>query len=468
VDGFRLDPDVKNLKRLVTNDYGNLVKADETKTKWSDGYYPDSYAPVLVGVDSKIAVGVAFLYPYLEYQHSTYNELYQDVSGGAQNGTYRFRFRLFREEGYPGTEQPLKMIPPNQTWSYTVTVRLSKPRNWITTLHAYRDYFQNLYHDANGEAKPKDLRPIRGKTLADSNYFSNNPRGYSPILHIHDRGWYEFVTSFINESKELGYARTMLWQPSGLYRNVVNNYPSQFMDFDTLQEETADAFFDFPQNQIELGFWAGRSAQVPDRQYCNQNDPAQCQWDPPGIHNADYHNPDDMAFLHHQLELARDRWASLIGLDMFGRMKTSDRYYWVKEMRQFMPNVTFAHEGSGPDMTAGMFANFYNENINGRPPLEAPDMLSNYLNPGSEIWAYYWSSEQIDYQKVQNLTHWGYTVLLSGSIVGRTDVTHLDLTPVACLDGLDNDNDGLIDFPKDPGCKSEMDNTESLTAVTLF
>ena len=30
-----------------------------------------------------------------------------------------------------------------------------------------------------------------------------------------------------------------------------------------------------------------------------------------------------------------------------------------------------------------------------------------------------------------------------------------------CNDGMDNDGDGLIDFPEDPGCSSAEDDTEA-------
>ena len=32
--------------------------------------------------------------------------------------------------------------------------------------------------------------------------------------------------------------------------------------------------------------------------------------------------------------------------------------------------------------------------------------------------------------------------------------------PPSCADGLDNDEDGDVDFPKDPGCAFANDNTE--------
>ncbi|MBU1131836.1 hypothetical protein KKC32_01100 [Patescibacteria group bacterium] len=43
------------------------------------------------------------------------------------------------------------------------------------------------------------------------------------------------------------------------------------------------------------------------------------------------------------------------------------------------------------------------------------------------------------------------------------------LCPVCseCSDGIDNDNNGKIDFPADPGCDSESDNSESTPAIVL-
>jgi hypothetical protein len=35
-----------------------------------------------------------------------------------------------------------------------------------------------------------------------------------------------------------------------------------------------------------------------------------------------------------------------------------------------------------------------------------------------------------------------------------------DVYPPACRDGRDNDKDGLVDYPADPGCKSQDDPTE--------
>jgi hypothetical protein len=45
----------------------------------------------------------------------------------------------------------------------------------------------------------------------------------------------------------------------------------------------------------------------------------------------------------------------------------------------------------------------------------------------------------------------------------REDLWHDETCPVTyeCSDGIDNDNDGLTDYPSDPGCTSAQDDTES-------
>ena len=65
----------------------------------------------------------------------------------------------------------------------------------------------------------------------------------------------------------------------------------------------------------------------------------------------------------------------------------------------------------------------------------------------------------------------GETVVSCGVDCGLPPGFHLTLTD--CLDGLDNDGDGLPDYPQDPGCKtptdgSELDLAEILENVTNF
>jgi len=58
-------------------------------------------------------------------------------------------------------------------------------------------------------------------------------------------------------------------------------------------------------------------------------------------------------------------------------------------------------------------------------------------------------------------------VLMSAAVFGCSDPSNADDAPEApCSDGEDNDADGLVDFPDDPGCISASDDTEdSLTSA---
>ena len=58
-------------------------------------------------------------------------------------------------------------------------------------------------------------------------------------------------------------------------------------------------------------------------------------------------------------------------------------------------------------------------------------------------------------------------VLMSAAVFGCSDPGNADDAPDApCSDGMDNDSDGLTDFPDDLGCVSETDDTEdSLTSA---
>lgn len=44
---------------------------------------------------------------------------------------------------------------------------------------------------------------------------------------------------------------------------------------------------------------------------------------------------------------------------------------------------------------------------------------------------------------------------------GRSGSDDDNAAPAACADGRDNDADGLVDFPADPGCGSAADNDET-------
>jgi hypothetical protein len=50
--------------------------------------------------------------------------------------------------------------------------------------------------------------------------------------------------------------------------------------------------------------------------------------------------------------------------------------------------------------------------------------------------------------------------LNGGSGPSDSPTNKKEVNPPACRDGRDNDKDGLVDYPADPGCKSQDDPTE--------
>ncbi|MDF1563569.1 MAG: MopE-related protein [Deltaproteobacteria bacterium] len=67
---------------------------------------------------------------------------------------------------------------------------------------------------------------------------------------------------------------------------------------------------------------------------------------------------------------------------------------------------------------------------------------------------------QVDYARSTNPDQ-GRMVILSNDAAGEQKVVPLIPAPVAlCADGIDNDGDGLTDFPDDPGCLDAVDNDE--------
>jgi hypothetical protein len=276
-------------------------------------------------------------------------------------------------------------------------------------------------------------------------------------LHINTDGWGPFVRSTIQSMQAGGYERVQLWLPSGSYHNPDGcpNFPPQFMDFLPGLAETDSALDLFASAGIELGFWWGRSTEIP-------MDLDAAGWNPMSCEDADYFNLLHRIFLNGQLQQARARGARVIGLDAFVNMPAWDRLLWVEDMQAQAPEVAlFVHEWSGPDFLHAKIGNYYDPALWGRVTQPGPDLLSRYLGNGSsEIWVPFRSEDhQYTQQELQEAVRWGFTPAVFGGF-GAFDVPALDYTLTACFDGLDNDGDGRVDFPYDSGCESAADDSE--------
>jgi hypothetical protein len=139
-------------------------------------------------------------------------------------------------------------------------------------------------------------------------------------------------------------------------------------------------------------------------------------------------------------------------------MPTYERYLWVDAMKKIAPGVSLIHEGAGADVMHSKMGNYYHPVPWNGQPLDAPDVLSAYLNPGSEIWVQAQWESWVNFEAVQNLVQWGFTPVVR--TYPEVNVNGLDDNLVACFDGLDNDSDGLVDWPYDPGCVTAADRSE--------
>lgn len=428
------------------------------------------YSPVIVTHDGDFTVGSALLYPQFQYNHEVVPQL-NKITSGLQAGTWRHEYREF-QKGYYGPSTDPTLLTPGEQRTYTITLRFTQPRAWILTLDPYKKYFRQTY-GAPDPVRPQDLSPVLLDPIATVERFNrpNNPRAYNlfpPYDTLFTQGWGPYITARIAYMQSHGFNRAMLWAASGLYAmdtpcrtplepvgygGQACNYPPAFMDFLPILESTANLFQSFNQNNLDLGFWWGRSSQIP----------VPDQWDPPQVVDADYNNPTQLAYLDNQLQLAADRGVKTIGLDYFGGTM-ADQVWRINRMRQQTNNqIAFVHEGSGPDITHRLTANFFNQypwwTQWDKSVIAGPDVLSNYLNPGSEDWYLYLIDESCS--QVQRDISWGLTPMVATCSSAQMDARGLDLNKVACFDGVDNDGDGKTDWPYDLGCSDAADNNET-------
>ncbi len=467
IDGIK-QPKI-DAKYLHTREWGTLTDATPGDGIYYQIPYPYDavYSPVMVAVNTNLSIGASFEYPYMQYKQGIQPLLFWNA-----DGTSRYVYNLhYTIQNIP---PQVAVIGPGETKSYTIAFRFSSSRNWLLTLAPYKKYFNSLY-DSGRSSRPKDLRPVAGISVADSLWQDDvtNPRGYVPDdldppgiyrrsrLDLH--GWKNTTDWFLATFPGNGYKRSMIWSPSGIYKDSACyycNFPPQFMDWLPMLVSTQSELLRFAQNGISLGFWWGHAGRIP----------VPNTWPPQSIKIANYSDPADRAFLEQQLDLAYQRGAKEIGLDALTEMEPYDRYIWADNMKQRAPGVNFLHETGGPDFVHTKISNFYTDTYiiqsNSWYYIGGPHLLSLYLNPNSEIWVFPLLSGEQFYAagaaqgmtaRARQLTQWGDTFVEAWNAV---NVTNWDMHLSQCLDGLDNDNDGKVDWPRDLGCASEFDLTE--------
>ena len=459
-----------NGKYLQTKQWGILTEAVGSGPYYQIPYpNTETYSPVMVGVNDDVSIGSSFNYPYLDYKHAITPYLWW-FSDGSVGHSYNLQWPANLFGGQIAT------IPAGTSRTYTISLRAAPKRNWILTLDPYKKYFNFLYAGAK-QNHTKDLRPVKGVFGSYYEFQNNltNPRGYVQRLYngqtyqrLDQAGWGAEASWIIDQMQDLGYRRSMIWTPSGVYGpQAVTcsncDFPSQFASHWTGNlGSTLPELQRFSQAGMTLGFWWGHAGSVPSPN----------TWPPLNLQVANLANPVHRDFLEDEVTLAKDLGVRSIGLDAVIEMSVIDRWNWFDTMKQIIPGVQLIHEVGGPDLLHAKIDNFYTDTYNtgGQTggTIGGPHVLSWYLNPQSEIWAGVSSPvpgatlPELT-ARAAELTKWGYTFVDWGGV----NVSQISTTVSQCLDHIDNDGDGKTDWPYDEGCSDERDDGEINSTGTL-
>ncbi len=481
--------------------YGNMVKMKKNNDgSFKPGYlgigngeldhivYPKAYSPVILTKDNNFAVGSSLMYPYLDYKHQAVMTLLRD----GETWTHKYsEFRLF--DGSYST------LAPGNTRKYTISLRFTRPDSdySVFILKPYKDHFNNLY-SAGRTAPEKDLRPVMKAVMANEEWPYTDAEG-NVVRRYHKsyvdpnkkynflkNGFGPLFDELVEKATNSHFQRVMIWKVSGLYTGYkVGNFPPQFVDFIPGPLANPEPFKKFSNAGIDLLLWWGRSTEIP---YSGPNGGGhiltESEWEPSSYKLADYKDDTHIAFLENQIKKAVcDRWAAGFGLDAFSNMAPYDRYEWVEDMKDYVDlhcdyveqqhgqETSFSGEGAQPDFIHSRISNSYY-------PCKhvftaGPDLLSYYINPGSEIHLDFAQNRDggpiiCDYEngynantfdEVEKHTQWGYT-RYTGSTLDVKDLNTVKENE--CFDRKNNgDGDNVKDFPFDPQCTSFTDNDES-------
>jgi len=362
VGGFRFGPQVR--WRDFRHD-GKALRFDaKDRPFFSAAYlYPQQqYSPVAVLHGESATVGVAALYDAVETRSSVRVQLRRPGGPYTRGGwNWEIGFTLLDE------------LQPGQSMSRRLTVRFARPGEpWTKTLEPYRDFFRARF---GGVRYRRDGRAVAGVPLAQRTALSrDNPFGYvhgdrRPDIH----GWDPWARE-LEKLAAMGYARIMLWAPTGLFKNNVElNYPFLFaspMRQRPMMRVSLRRLRALAEGPVELGLWWGRSQQV------------MFGWDDRHWELLDPDDPEHRRRAFAELDAALEAGAEMIGLDAFAYMPIDKAARWLDELIARAPQTTFVVEPATADvlhLRAPMW-------VNGTQVRERNEW-ADYLLPGNEIWA---------------------------------------------------------------------------------
>lgn len=370
--GIRLDA-AQVTRRAIRDDSSEQTIALPADTGYDyagPSFYPSSsYSPITSFSDSRYHVGIAVQYDPLEAQHELLFEVSSTpITGDAAHRNYAVDV-VHRDAA---KQDRIATLAAGATRRYVVNVRaVPAAQHWLETFVAYRNAFRERF---GGVRYTRDPRPVVGHGLAYSELCSpENPFGMADP-RLDQQGWRPWVDRIITGAA-MGYPRTMLWAPTGVYcTHPENNYPDQFMtqmNAVPMMAASKQDLLEIPASGMVLGTWWGRSTLITR------------PWDAATVVPLDPANPTHRAAAFAELDMATALGSTMIGLDAFG-WGTSEwmAYAWLSELQAHAPGVRFITEALSSDFLHTLAPSYTVSVYN-----PGPHVLADFLNPGHEIWA---------------------------------------------------------------------------------
>ena len=402
IGGIRLGNTITQ-KEFHFDVHDRVINSGGQQGTYGSPSYPDgAYSPVVVFSDDNYTFGASLCYPLEDYDHSVDMFLQSKPAtswGGGPN--WQVSFRIWGQ------------LPAGASRTYKATIRFAdKNTHWLETLKPYRDYFHALYGDVRYQ---RDPRPVRTFAIAYSEYITaGNPRGfYNPNLDPSHNGYGPWANYIRTRCQSLGFERTMIWAPTGLYYNRRDdNFPCLFMtgaDSIPIMGSTISSFSSVSAAGIDLGFWFGYSSSV-----------APGGWDT-GHVRIDPDNPAHLALAWREMDRAAALGAKCIGLDAFGwEVSPGKSLRYLKLLTQRYPQIRFVTEVSLSDVYHVYAPTFQFGN-----QVSGPNTIADFLLPGNETWAltgYVTGSDQAMLDEMRRFAAMGYVPLSSGMISPTPDI----------------------------------------------
>lgn len=358
------------------------------------------YSPVAVMGNGKYTVGVSIQYPMLEYKHQVRVMMYSP-GGSTMNGpagrgwAVEYRLNNFGDEvGLSHIDRPAS-IRPGETRTYVVSVRVTDHGDaWQRTLLPYRAFFRSTY---GGVRYQRDPRPVNCVVLASAEHItSDNPLGWGQMKQNRpDVGGWRVAVQEIRQPRN--WPRVMVWMCSGTYqysRDDEWHFTSRWLASPRMIEalDPAIGFPTIPAMGRELGLWWTES-----QRYNAGRD---------ALTLFSRQKQAHVRSAFRELDLAVKAGATMVGLDTFHDFATPawEHYFWLRDMQQRFPRVTFITEPIACDVVHTLSPTFQQHWAWTQPPrspedvypITTPHFLADFLLPGHETWG---AMRYIDYQQ---------------------------------------------------------------------